>query len=78
MAAGMNAKPQQEEKFLVQELAIVAMYLNPQLPKPNDSTAMGRITALIHSQIQYGYSNIVVAPTPRPDHVDTLFAAKFE
>ncbi|CAM6078673.1 unnamed protein product [Sphagnum tenellum] len=39
---------------------------------------MGQITALIRSQIQRQYMNIVVALTPRPDHVDMLFATMFE
>jgi hypothetical protein len=76
--AGMKAKLQQYEKLLVQELAIVAAYLNPQLPRPTDLTAMGQITALIRSQILRRYSNIVVVPTPQPDRVDTLFAAMFK
>ncbi len=76
--AGMKAKLQQYEKLLVQEPTIVAAYLNPQLPRPTDLTAMGQITALIRSQILRRYSNIVAAPTPRPDRVDTLFAAMFE
>jgi hypothetical protein len=75
---GMKAKLQQYKKLLVQEPAIVAAYLNPQLPRPTDLTAMGQITALIRSQILRQYSNIVAAPTPRPDRVDTLFAAMFE
>jgi len=76
--AGMKAKLQQYKKLLVQEPAIVAAYLNPQLPRPTDLTAMGQITALICSQILRRYSNIVVAPTPRPNRVDTLFATMFE
>jgi hypothetical protein len=76
--AGMKAKLQQYEKLLVQEPAIVAVYLNPQLPRPTDLTAMGQITALICSQNLRRYSNIVAAPTPRPDCVDTLFVAMFE
>jgi hypothetical protein len=74
----MKAKLQQYEKLLVQEPAIVAAYLNPQLPRPTDLTAMGQITTLIRSQILRRYSNIVAAPTPRPDRVDTLFVAMFE
>jgi hypothetical protein len=76
--AGMKAKLQQYEKLLVQKPAIVAAYLNLQLPRPTDPTAMGQITALIRSQIQRRYLNIVVMPTPRPDRVDTLFATMFE
>jgi hypothetical protein len=76
--ASMKAKLQQYKKLLIQEPAIVATYLNPQLPRPTDLTAMGQITALICFQILRRYSNIVVAPTPRPNRVDTLFAAMFE
>ncbi|CAK9267976.1 unnamed protein product [Sphagnum jensenii] len=76
--AGMKAKLQQYEKLLVQEPAIVAAYLNPQLLRPTNFTAMGQITALIRSQILRRYSNIVAVPTPQPDRVDTLFAAMFE
>jgi hypothetical protein len=39
---------------------------------------MGQITTLIRSQILRRYSNIIAAPTPRPDRVDTLFATMFE
>jgi hypothetical protein len=39
--AGMKAKLQHYEKLLVQEPAIVAAYLNPQLPRPTDLIAMG-------------------------------------
>ncbi|CAM6019013.1 unnamed protein product [Sphagnum balticum] len=39
---------------------------------------MGQIIALIRSQIQHRYSNIIVVLTPRPDHVDTLFVAMFK
>jgi len=39
---------------------------------------MGQITALIHSQIQHRYSNIVATSTPQPDCIDTLFAAMFK
>ncbi len=39
---------------------------------------MGQIIALVRSQIQRWYSNIVATPTPRPNRVDTLFAAMFE
>jgi len=39
---------------------------------------MGQIIALIRSQILRRYSNIIIAPTPRPDRVDTLSAAMFE
>ncbi len=56
----------------------MAAYLNPQLPRPTDLIAMGQITALIRSQILRRYSNIITAPTPRPDRVDTLFVAMFE
>jgi hypothetical protein len=41
MAAGMKAKLQQYEKLLIQELAIVAAYLNPQLPRSTNPAAMG-------------------------------------
>jgi hypothetical protein len=47
----MKAKLQQYKKLLVQEPAIVAAYLNPQVPWPTDPAAMGQITALIRSQI---------------------------
>ena len=63
-ATGMKAKLKQYEKLLVQEPAIVAAYLNPQLPRPTDPAAMDQITALIRSLIQRWYSNIVAAPTP--------------
>jgi hypothetical protein len=76
--AGMKAKLQQYEKLLVQEPVIMAAYLNPQLPRPTDPTAMGQITALIRSQIQRRYSNIVVVPTRQPDRVNMLFVAMFE
>ena len=77
-ATGMKAKLKHCEKLLVQEPAIVAAYLNPQLPRPTDPAAMGQITALIRSLIQHRYSNIVAAPTPRPDRIDMLFTAMFE
>jgi hypothetical protein len=75
---GMKAKLQQYEKLLVQEPAIVAAYLNPQLMRPTNLTTMGQITALIRSQILRRYSNIVAVPTSRLDCIDTLFAAMFE
>ena len=78
MATGMKTKMKQYEKLLVQEPVIVATYLNPQLPRSTDPTAMGQITTLIRSLIQCRYSNIVAALTPQPDRVDTLFTAMFE
>jgi hypothetical protein len=56
----------------------MAAYLNPQLLRPTDLVAMGQITALIRSQIQHGYSNIIAMPTPRLDPIDTLFVAMFD
>jgi hypothetical protein len=75
---GMKAKLQQYEKLLIQEPAIVAVYLNSQLLRMIDPVAMGHIIALIRSQIQCRYSNIVVTPTPQPDRVDMLFTAMFD
>ena len=77
-ATGMKAKLKHYEKLLVQEPANVAAYLNPQLPRPTDPAARGQITALIRSLIQRRYSNVVAAPTPRPDSIDTLFTAMFK
>ena len=75
MATGMmKAKLKHYGKLLVQEPAIVATYLNPQLPRPMDFVAMAQITTLI----QCRYSNTVTTPTPRLDRVDTLFTAMFE
>jgi hypothetical protein len=74
----MKAKLQQYKKLLVQELVIVAVYLNPQLPRLTDPATMGQITTLIHFQIQHRYSNIVATLIPRLDRVNTLFATMFE
>ena len=81
-ATGMKAKLKQFEKLLVQEPAIVAAYLNLQLPRPTDPAAMDQITPLIRFLIffliQHQYLNIVAALTPHPNRVNTLFTAMFE
>jgi hAT family C-terminal dimerisation region len=78
-AAGMKEKLLAYEKILVQEPAIVASFLNPQIPKPTDPNKLAQITGVVRAVLQRRYSCQMAAPTPaNQEPVDTLFSAMFQ
>jgi hypothetical protein len=52
----MKAKLEKYKSKLVQEPAIVAVYLNPQIPKPTDSAELKLIVNLVRNLLQRRYS----------------------
>jgi hypothetical protein len=52
----MKAKLKKYKSKLLQELAIIAAYLNPQIPKPTDPTELKLIIDLVRNSLQRHYS----------------------
>lgn len=53
----MKMKLQSYEQKLVQELAIIAAYLNPQIPKPTDTSELMVVTEIVRNPLQRRYSD---------------------
>jgi hypothetical protein len=53
---GMKAKLKKYKNKLVQEPAIIAVYMNPQIPKPTDSTELKFVVDLVCNLPQHRYS----------------------
>jgi hAT family C-terminal dimerisation region len=75
----MKQQLNEYEKLLVQEPAIVAAYLNPQIQKPTETEELARVTGLIRELLQRRYSGqMIVHPPGQQESGDSLFAALFE
>jgi hypothetical protein len=55
-ATRMKSELERYRSLLVQEPAIVAAYLNPQLPKPNDLIEQAKLMLTIRAVLQRRYS----------------------
>jgi hAT family C-terminal dimerisation region len=67
------------EKILVQEPAIVASFLNPQIPKSTDPQTFAHITCVVRAVLQRRYSGQMATPTLAcQEPADTLFSAMFQ
>ncbi len=53
---GMKVKFEKYKSKLVQEPAIIAAYLNPQIPKPTNSTQLKLVVDLVRNSLQCRYS----------------------
>jgi hypothetical protein len=56
---GMKAKLKKYKSKLVKEPAIIAAYLNPQIPKPTDLTELKLIVDLVRNSLQHHCSGEV-------------------
>ncbi|OAE23763.1 hypothetical protein AXG93_4776s1480 [Marchantia polymorpha subsp. ruderalis] len=54
---GHGALKDSEWQKLVQELAIIAAYLNPQIPKPTDTSELMVVTEIVRNPLQRRYSD---------------------
>jgi hAT family C-terminal dimerisation region len=78
-AAGMKKTLNEYDKLLMQEPAIVAAYLNPQIQKPTEAAELAGVNALIRELLQSRYSGqMIVHPLGRQESGDLLFAALLE
>jgi hAT family C-terminal dimerisation region len=78
-AAGMKEKLLAYERILVSEPAIVASFLNPQIPKPTDLHKLAQITGVGRAGLQRRYSGQMAAPTLAcQEPADTLFSTMFQ
>jgi hypothetical protein len=77
---GMKAKLEKYKSKLVQESAIIVAYLNPQIPKPTDSTELKLVVDLIHNSLQRRYSAEVSSRQSIEQEAvgNSLFAAMFQ
>jgi hypothetical protein len=67
------------EKILVQEPAIIASFLNPQIPKPTDPNKLAQITGVVRAVLQSRYSGQMAVLKPaNQEPADTLFSAMFQ
>jgi hypothetical protein len=76
----MKANLEKYKGQLVQELAIIAMYLNPQIPKPTDPVELKFVVDLIRNSLQRRYSAEVSSrKTIEHEAVNnSLFTAMFQ
>ncbi len=76
----MKAKLKKYKSKLLQELAIIAAYLNPQIPKPTDPTELKLIIDLVRNSLQRHYSAEVSSrQSIKQEAADnSLFAMMFE
>jgi hypothetical protein len=65
-AADMKAKLEMHETKLVQLPALIAGYLNPQIPKATDPTQLKELKLIIRSVLQDRYSDKLQVIAPRP------------
>jgi hypothetical protein len=56
MTVGMKAKLEKYKSKLVQELVIIAVYLNSQIPKPTDPAELKLVVDLVRNLLQCRYS----------------------
>jgi hAT family C-terminal dimerisation region len=78
-ATGMKQKMNEYEKPLVEEPAIVAAYLNPQIRKRTKTAELARVTALIRELLQRRYSgHMIEHPPGQQESGDSIFATLFE
>jgi hypothetical protein len=77
---GMKVKFEKYKSKLVQEPAIIAMYLNPQIPKPTDLVELKLVVDLIHNSLQRCYSAEVSSRQSIEQEAagNSLFAAMFQ
>jgi len=77
---GMKAKLEKYKSKLVQEPAIIAAYLNPQIPKPTDQAELKLIVDLVHNLLQRRYSAEVSARQSIEQEAagNSLFAVMFQ
>jgi hAT family C-terminal dimerisation region len=78
-AADMKEKLLGYEKVLVQKPAIIASFLNPQIPKPTDPNKLAQITGVVRAVPQSRYSGQMAVPKPaNQEPADSLFSAMFQ
>jgi len=77
---GMKAKLKKYKSKLVQEPAIIAAYLNPQIPKPTDPTKLKLVVDLVHNSLQRRYSAEVSSRQSIEQEVagNSLFVVMFQ
>ena len=79
-ANNMKTKLELYEKTLVQLPAIVAGYLNPQIPKPSDQAKLKELKDIIRALLKEQYADKMETVEPRPavlESESTLFEALF-
>ncbi|CAN5952281.1 unnamed protein product [Sphagnum jensenii] len=76
----MKAKLEKYKSKLVQEPAIIAPYLNPQIPKPTDLAKLKLVVDLVHNSLQCRYSAKVSSRQSIEQEAagNSLFAAMFQ
>ncbi|CAM6073782.1 unnamed protein product [Sphagnum tenellum] len=76
----MKAKLEKYKSKLVQEPAIIALYLNPQIPEPTDSTELKLVVDLVRNSLQRCYlAEVSSRQNIEQEAADnSLFAAMFQ
>ncbi|OAE21957.1 hypothetical protein AXG93_242s1410 [Marchantia polymorpha subsp. ruderalis] len=78
----MKMKLQSYEKKLVQEPAIIAAYLNPQIPKPTNTAELMVVTKIVRNVLQQRYSDAISLTQsrelPSETSCNSLFFAMFQ
>jgi hypothetical protein len=76
----MKAKLEKYKSKLVQEPAIIAAYLNPQIPKPTDPAELKLIIDLVRNLLQRRYSAEVSSRQSIEQEAagNSLFATMFQ